>query len=234
MIFRIGIENNNDDRSIAWALDHPGCFAYGQDSEEAQRNFPPAAREYAAWIARHEQPWLDNEVQVVVEEIFTVYFIDASFERVERGKDTFMVESFFLNDWKPLVPHELERALKLLAWSRADLLDLVKGLSPEKLAEIHPDERWPIDGILRHIGGAEWWYQNRLGYALSEDEEEDPEDPFQRMTVVREHFTSLLPKLDGVNKVVGIEGELWSPRKMLRRAVWHERDHTEHIRKLLA
>ncbi|HSK87804.1 MAG TPA: DinB family protein, partial [Anaerolineales bacterium] len=165
---------------------------------------------------------------------FEVYFIDASFERVERGKDTFMVESFFLNDWKPLVPHELERALKLLAWSRADLLDLVKGLSPAKLAEIYPDERWPIDGILRHIGGAEWWYQDQLGYALREDEEEDPEDPFKRMTVVREHFTSLLPKLDGVNKVVGIAGELWSPRKMLRRAVWHERDHTEHIRKLLA
>jgi hypothetical protein len=234
MIFRIGIENNNDDRAIAWALDHPGCFAYGQDSEEAQRNFPPAAREYVAWIARHGEPWLDDKVQIVVEEIFEVYFIDASFERVERGKDTFMVESFFLNDWKPLVPHELERALKLLAWSRADLLRLVKGLSPEKLAEIHPDERWPIDGILRHIGGAEWWYQDRLGYALREDEEEDPEDPFKRMTVVREHFTSLLPKLDDVNKVVGIAGELWSPRKMLRRAVWHERDHTEHIRKLLA
>ena len=30
MIFRIGIENNNDDRTIAWALDYPGCFAYGE------------------------------------------------------------------------------------------------------------------------------------------------------------------------------------------------------------
>lgn len=89
-------------------------------------------------------------------------------------------------------------------------------------------------GILRHIGGAEWWYQDRLGYALPEDEEDDPEDPFKRMTVVREHLTSLLPKRNGMNKVVGIAGELWSPRKMLRRAVWHERDHTEHIRKLLA
>ena len=53
MIFRIGIENNNDDRSIAWALNHPGCFAYGRDAEEAQSNFPQAARDYAAWIARH-------------------------------------------------------------------------------------------------------------------------------------------------------------------------------------
>ena len=29
-----------------------------------------------------------------------------------------------------------------------------------------------------------------------------------------------------------VEGEFWSPRKLLRRAVWHERDHTVHIRKL--
>jgi hypothetical protein len=39
MIFRIGIENNNDDRSIAWSLEHPGCFAYGVNSEQAQKNF---------------------------------------------------------------------------------------------------------------------------------------------------------------------------------------------------
>jgi hypothetical protein len=28
------------------------------------------------------------------------------------------------------------------------------------------------------------------------------------------------------------KGELWSPRKLLRRAIWHERDHTEHILKI--
>jgi hypothetical protein len=144
-----------------------------------------------------------------------------------------MVESFFLNDWKPLIPHEIERALKLLAWSRADLLDLVKELSAEKLAETYPNERWPIYGILEHIGGAEWWYQERIGYQFPEHAEDLPSNPFERLTVVRNHFTSLLPKLVGMNKVIGTEGEIWSPRKVLRRALWHERDHTEHIRKLL-
>src|SRR5512136_1792835 len=124
MIFRIGIESNNDDRIIAWSLDHPGCFAYGQDREEAEKNFQPAAHKYVAWIALHGESWLDDEVKVIVEEIFDAYFINASFERVERGKDTTIVESFFLNDWKPLGPHEIERALKLLAWSRADLLNV--------------------------------------------------------------------------------------------------------------
>src|SRR5688572_11212143 len=125
MIFRIGIENNNDGRSIAWALEHPGCYAYGENSEAAQRNFPQAAHDYAAWIAQHGDSWLDDEVEVVVEEIFDAYFINAAFERGEPSEDSSMVESFFVRDWKPLKPHEIERGLQLLAWSRADLLNLV-------------------------------------------------------------------------------------------------------------
>lgn len=233
MIFRIGIENNNDDRTIAWALEQPGCFAYGEDSTRALASFPQAAREYRAWIARHEEPWLDEEVQVTVEETFDAYFITPAFERAAPGADTYMVESFFIHDWKPLMPHEIERALKLLAWSRADLLALVEGLDAAALTRTYPGERWPIAGILRHIGGAEWWYQERIGHPFPESEEDVPEDPFERLQVVRDHFGSLLPKLDGLHRVVGLDGEIWSPRKVLRRALWHERDHTEHIRKLL-
>jgi DinB superfamily len=233
MIFRVGIENNNDDRTIAWALDHPGCYAYGDDSEEAQKNFLTSAPAYKKWIAQHEEPWLDEKVEMLVQETFDAYFITPLFERGERGRGTYMVESFFLHDWKPLVPHEIEHALKMLAWSRADLLSLVDGLSAEKLGQRYPDERWDINGILKHIAGGEWFYQERIGYPFPEQEDDLPADAFEQLQVVREHFNALLPKLDGVNKVVGLEGEIWSPRKMLRRALWHERDHTEHIRKLL-
>jgi hypothetical protein len=34
----------------------------------------------------------------------------------------------------------------------------------------------------------------------------------------KQKFNSLLPKLDGVNKVVGLDGKAWSPRKALQRA----------------
>jgi hypothetical protein len=54
-----------------------------------------------------------------------------------------------------------------------------------------------------------------------------------RLEKVRKQFTSALFKLDEVKQVIGVDGEFWSPRKLLRRALWHERDHTEHIRKLL-
>ena len=103
MKFRIGIENNNDDRTIAWALEHPGCFAYAGNSEQAQNNFPAAARDYVAWVASHGESWLDDEIDVSVEETFEAYFINSSFERLEHGEDTYMVESFFVHDL-----HELE------------------------------------------------------------------------------------------------------------------------------
>ncbi len=234
MLVRVGMENNNDDRTIAWALEHPGCFAYGRDSGEAQSTFLQAVRDYAAWIGRHAASWLEADlIEMDVEETFDVYFVDSGFELAERGPQTSMVESFFRHDWKPLTATDIERALRLLAWSRADLLDTVKGLSEAKLNQTYGGERWSINGILKHIGGAEWWYQERIGYPYPENEKDMAADPLARLEATRAHFNALLPKLEGVHKVIGLEGELWSPRKTLRRALWHERDHTDHIRKLL-
>ncbi len=234
MILRVGMENNNDNHSIAWALEHPGLFAYGRDGREAEANFEQAARDYAVWIEAHGSSWLRSEaVQVRVEESFDAYFLDRAFELAEQGKHASMVESFFRYDWKPLTAADIEFALKLLAWSRQDLLDTIDGLSERKLNETYDGERWSINGILKHIGGAEWWYQERIGHPYPEIENDLPEDARQRLGVTRAHFNALLPKLEGVQQVIGLEGELWSPRKTLRRALWHERDHTVHIRKLL-
>jgi hypothetical protein len=142
-----------------------------------------------------------------------------------------MVESWFLRDWKPLTAPEIERALRILSWTRDDLLATVRHLDPEKLAVTYPGERWDINGILRHVGGAEWWYMERLGRAFPESDL--PKAPFERLDKVRAALVDLLPQLEGVIQVVGVDGEFWSPRKLLRRAVWHERDHVNHIRKLV-
>jgi hypothetical protein len=80
---------------------------------------------------------------------------------------------------------------------------------------------------LGHVGGAEWWYLDRLG--LTFPRALVPGEPFERLRVVRAHLGDVLPELVGSRQVVGTAGEFWSPRKVLRRAAWHERDHTAHI-----
>lgn len=235
MIFRAGIENNFEGRSIAWALEHPGCFAYAPNGEAALLNLERALDKYAAWIIHHEpRTWLSfspDEIEIVVDGTWDVYFINDELDQVAEG-DSYSVDSFFPYDWKPLTGVEIERALKLLTWSRADLLKTLEGLSNEKRNAIYMGERWSINGVLGHVGGAEWWYLDRLGLAFPRAEV--PEDPLQRLEKVRKHFNAALLRLEGVKKVLGVDGEFWSPRKILRRALWHERDHTEHIRKLVA
>jgi len=232
MKFRVGIENNNEGiRSIAWILEHPGCFAYGGDEQESLANAFVAIREYARWLDEHEKTWIpvDVDIEPHVEQVWTDYTINEEFDRVE--KDGYDVEPFFEHDWKPLTGTDIERGLKLLAWSHADLLAVLEKLTPEQWAFKKEGERWDIAGIVNHIGGAEWWYLDRLGLAFPRAEV--PKDPLERIQKVRNLMNEALPTLKAVNRVAGVDGELWSPRKVLRRALWHERDHTEHIRKLL-
>ena len=234
MLMRVGIENNNDHRSIAWALEHPGCFAYGRDAAEAQKNMGRAAREYAMWVRQHGMSWLEPDgLEIRGEETFDAFRIPRYPERDAGKQDEYLVESFFRHDNEPLTATDIEHGIKLLDWSRQDLLDTLKGLDADKLNRTYEGERWSINGILKHVGGAEWWYQERIGAPFPEREEDLPGDPMRRLELVRAHFTALLPTLEGVQHTVKEEGESWSPRKVLRRALWHERDHTQHIRKLL-
>ncbi len=232
MILRVGIEDNNDNRSIAWALEHPGCFAYGSDAMEAQAAMQSAAYDYAAWVRQHDMSWMDaDSIEGQMEESFDAYIVHSDLEDVPGGGD-YQVESFFLFDAQPLDGTDVERALKILNWSRQDLLDSIEGFDTAKLEQRYPGERWNINGILNHVAHAEWWYQERIGFPFPGREEDLPAKPLEALELVRAHFVSLLPKLEEVRHTVDKEGELWSPRKVLRRSAWHERDHVAHIRKL--
>ena len=230
MLFPVAIENEIAGRSIGWVLDHPGCFVYGDNADAALAAIPNAITDYSAWIASRNQgdSWIDtNEIELLLAESWDTYMIDDEFEPAQEGYE---VNAWFRRDWKPLAEQDLARAEKLLAWSRTDLLDAVSGLSAEALNAQYLNERWNILGILNHVGGAEWWYLHRLG--LSFAQQDVPKGPFERLEKVRARLLDILPGLAGSRTVLGVDGEFWSPRKLLRRAVWHERDHTQHIHKL--
>lgn len=229
----VGLENGMEGRQLAWALEHPGCYAYGMDGPAAVASIAPAYRQYKEWISRHtSDSWLDGmeDVDVTLAEVFDCYTIDEAYNVIEG--DGYEVNAWFRHDWKPFTREEIERGLQVLRFSRSDLLPLVQSLPETVLDQTYPGERWSIRGVLKHIASAEWWYMDRLELA-GVSREALPEDVFERLAQVRARLVNVLPTLEGAKMVRGKSGEFWSPRKMLRRSAWHELDHIEHIGKLL-
>lgn len=231
-LVKIGLENGLEGRFVAWALEHPGCYAFGSDGPSAVIAMGRAVPEYAEWIASHTRDsWFDPEqMDLRLVDTWNTYYIDKNYERDPGGLE---INAFFLHDWKPLTSVEIDRGLQLLSWTREEMLHLLDGLSDAELDNRLEGERWSIRGIQAHLGTAEWWFLSRFGQA--EVERGDlPKDPLARMESMRRRLREVLPTWAQQELVLGVSGELWSPRKVLRRAVWHERDHIGHIRRLLS
>jgi hypothetical protein len=232
MQVRIGLENGIEGRSLAWALDHPGCFAYGKDGPEAVVAMAQAVPRYIAWMEKHTlHPWFQPaNIDLRLVETWECYHLGEDYSRADDGRE---INAWFQVFWNPLTGQDIDQGLQILAWSRADLLDLVRDLPAALLETRLPDERWPIQGVLRHVANAEWWYLDRLGMAGCAFDDM-PVQVFDRLASQREQVYRVLPTLVGQDRVVGKEGEFWSPRKVLLRAAWHELDHTFHIARLIA
>jgi predicted RNase H-like HicB family nuclease len=221
----VALEDIEPNHWVAWLLDMPGCFGTASTRDEALRRVPEAVEQYGEWRARHGRPWprLSNgpaDVRVVEE-----------FRSIEAGGG-YLVNAFFEADREPLSQSDIEEGLWLLGCTRRDLLDTLAGLTPERLwAPLPGQQHGSIAGIVQHVGGAEWWYLNRLH--LGQPRAEIPDDPYERLKIVRSHTAAALSALVGDERIVERDGELWSARKVVRRAVWHERDHTRHIAQLI-
>ena len=119
-----------------------------------------------------------------------------------------------------------------MAWTRQDLLALTRGLDSEWLNHPRDKERsTSVADILRHIAVAENWYLDRMGLGL--ERTQLPSNVFRMLAVVRENVQKQLPKLIGDNRSTQESSERWSGRKIIRRLLWHEQDHTHHISQIL-
>ncbi len=79
---------------------------------------------------------------------------------------------------------------------------------------------------------AETWYLDAVGWPI--DEAALPSAPVARLAAIREQVEAAFPTWAGSASVVRTSGEAWTPWKVLRRAIWHERDHSRQITTILA
>jgi predicted RNase H-like HicB family nuclease len=231
MIIRIGIDKGFEGRVVAYALDFPGCFTYGMDEAEALLKLPQALLKYEIWIKDHtEDCWVNfTEMDLRVTDVMDSFIIDE-----ETHPELFGVEinAFFEDDLRALSSLEVERALLVFTWQREELYGGISTLTQDILEKQYPDQRWNILGILKHVANAENWYLSRLGYSNLR-KEQLPEEPLARLEMMQEAVEDAFRQFPLDTQVHNIDGETWSCRKILRRTLWHQRDHIEHIKQLI-
>jgi hypothetical protein len=224
MRYQLGVEEFEPDHWIAWVFEHPGCYSIGQTRTESIGNAGASIAAYHHWVGLNdpahnlEDPYIDTHV---VE----------SFD-VKTASDGSRPNALFEDDRQPLKAEDIARTLELLQWTRRDLLAVLDRVPAEKWKDSPTgNSKESVQNIVKHIGAAEWWLMDRLGLGFAK--EEVPGDPRERLEKARAQVIKRFPELAGNDQVLKVEGEEWTGRKLARRVVWHERDHTHQIEKLL-
>ncbi len=222
MCYRLAVEDVEPDHYVCWVLDLLGCFSSGRDVSAAVAGAPAAITDYYVWIRRQ-----DSSVPVVTGP-FEVTVVEEFRAQPSSEDPEYLVNAFFDDDRRPLSYWEVAAGLRLLGWSRQDLLNVVEILLPEELHQpISGEDRGTIAGVLTHVAGAENWYFGQLDRSIKESAL--PDDTFARLEAVRANSRSQLISMIADGRIVEHRGERWSARKVLRRTLWHERDHVRHI-----
>ncbi len=210
--YLVYIETVGDPITIKGPVAHvpalPGASARGETIQEAKENIRRAIEEYLALLRD-----VGEQVPKASEDIHL------EFEEVES--------STFLTDYDLLHPNEMETLFRWMAISRQELMDLVKSM-PEEAFEWQPGDDTPsIRDILCHVAESDLWYTDRL--------KQWPDAPLFRLAATRGVALERLRALSDEerDRVTIHEGQEWTPRKVVRRMLEHEREHIAQLRQLL-
>lgn len=205
---------------IAHVPDLPGCFSQHQQREQAIAQVPQTVQDYLKWCQGHSLFVSGLSGPMIVSEVIRAW-------DYEYGEE---VNAFFASDRPPLALEEMREIEELLRATRIDLHKAIAEVDFSDLDVQIPGERWTIRGVVEHVAQSENWYLDRIGLALPSVQV--PPDPMDQLEQIRDHCLKMLPELVKRTGVVTLAGETWSSRKVVRRMLWHERDHTDHIRKM--
>lgn len=227
MRYRIAVEDIQPGQWVAWALDLPACYISAKTADEAVAGVPRGIVEYFSWIHRRD-PLLPIPPETVHAEVVETFHSHPSTTDPKH-----IVNAFFEDDRRPLSYWDVAVVRRLLDWTRQDLLTVTASLDdPLQKKSVPADRRGMILEIIRHVASAENWYFRQMGLSL--EPAALTNDPLNMIDLVRKNTNERLGSLLEDVRITQDRDELWSSRKVLRRTLWHERDHTQHIQQLLA
>lgn len=206
MTISVGLEQGPNGSTFAHGLSVPGCVAVGPTPEAAVEAFPAVLTDWLRFLSSIGEavPPTAQELEIAVDEWLAT---DAD---VVAGES----DVCFAADLRPLADDEIQQGLRVLGDLRATLLAPVRrrrdaGLSPE------------FRQILEELARAQWWLLSRLGASpLAGPQDRTLARLDTAIALVVQHFTELAPERRAQRLV--LEGEEWTPRKVLRRLLWLE------------
>lgn len=211
--YLVYIENDGDPITRKGPVAHvpglPGASARGETIEEAKENIRQAIQEYVRLL---------RDVGEAVPRVSDG--IELEFQEADSNT--------FLTDYDTLRPNEMETIFRWMAISRQELMDLVKDLPDELLLWKQTEETPAINEILCHLAEADLWYTDRL--------KQWPQAPIFRLAAARGIALERLRDLseDKLATITTYDGQEWTPRKVMRRILEHERENIQRIKELLA
>ncbi len=221
MQYNVYLEVQDDGATMAHVAQLPGCTSSGATQEVALARLPEAIQAYNAWLRAHGEPAAEPDEPIGIEVGGTV-----------RDSDPHLGDTSGLlpTDQQPVTPAEVAQFLRLMAYSRRDLLDQVTGMSRELLCWQPSDgsdgtDSWCIDDILEHVARAERVYASRLSGNVFEILEEARQAAVDRMARLTEQELS---------QTTEHQGEYWTARKVFRRFLEHEREHVQQIARVVS
>jgi predicted RNase H-like HicB family nuclease len=208
--FTVGLEESAGRAVYAHGLNLPGCIGVGATSDEALEAFERDLNDWLAFLEAHGMavPPRGEELDIVVE------------EWIEEEGDVEGSRACFEADRVPLGPGEVARALDTLGALRGRLLPRIRRARDADL-EGHRTAGFTAREVLEELARAQWWTLTRLGASpLAAVPDRVVARLDTAMALVVDRFSTLDADRSGMSIV--LDGEEWTPRKVLRSILWLE------------
>lgn len=207
-------------------LSEVGCIWLAPTKEEATARAAVEIAAFFAWLREHGEP--GAQLLDPADLAPTV----ADVQEIPGFGHSGGAVGLFPPDHEPLTDAHLAAAVRRLGYARRDLLQAVTEIPPEALDWAPLGGKRTVRENLVHVHRCHGWYLTRVlgretvGRLLPEPW---PEELFTSMKWVMEGAVSALlnlpPALRTGRFMADRPAEEWTPRKMVRRFVEHEREH---------
>jgi hypothetical protein len=208
---------------LAWALDFPGCFAYGQADAEVMLNFARNLLAYEAWINLHaDQAWFNLiNLDFRIVEVFKP-------ENSSRLEGSSKPAAFFEDDFRALTQDEVQHALAVYSWQREELLAGLEFMPEAAYACAEQRTGKTIPAMVSQM--AQDCYDILAALRILLPPFPSKDESLAQFDFTCELVRGTLPACVGVEAMSEVGGELWSPRKGMRHLLWRQRERIEQIK----